>query len=63
MARYRELLAALALSVAAIAGPAAALPHWSSDQFRAARPLAAEDALIFDMRTEVRRGDAPQRSP
>lgn len=59
MALHRKFLAALALSAAAMAGPAAALPHWSSDQIRAARPLAAEEAVVFDMRTEVRRGDQP----
>uniref|UniRef100_B0SX07 Uncharacterized protein n=1 Tax=Caulobacter sp. (strain K31) TaxID=366602 RepID=B0SX07_CAUSK len=34
------------------AGDVLAPPHWSSDQVRAARPLAPETALVFDVRVE-----------
>ncbi len=59
MACRGKLLVVLAVTWAAMAGPVLALPHWSSDQFRAARPLAAQEAVVFDLRTEVTQKGKP----
>ena len=60
MKLHRGLLALL-LACAIPAGPASALPHWSSDQIRAARPLAAEGAMAFDLRTETIESGKPSK--
>ncbi len=57
------VLAAMALAASALAAPTraaqpvVALPQWSSDQVRAARPLDPADALVFEVR-RTRKTDA-----
>lgn len=56
------LLACAALSISpARAGDVVAHPEWASTRVRAARPTAAENALVFDLRTETRAVDGPVR--
>lgn len=57
MARFRALAAVVAAVLLPTAAWGQAYPHWSSDQVRAARPLAAEPALSFDVRTTTTRAD------
>ncbi|HWE45177.1 MAG TPA: hypothetical protein VG407_04035 [Caulobacteraceae bacterium] len=59
------LAAALLLAWTAAPGHAADLlaqPQWSADQVRAARPITAEDALVFDLKSESRGGAVPART-
>ena len=55
------LAAALLLAAAPQSRAAEVLapPQWSSDQVRAARPLAAEDVLVFDLKSETTGGKLP----
>lgn len=55
------LALAWAFSPQARAAEVLAYPQWNSTQIRAARPLAPEDALVFDLHTEEIGGHASGR--